>query len=225
MANKKPLTKRRKAEQELKAKQEKQKRLKIIIIVSVVSFLAICGIVAGIIIANYEPPPKAYLAEIVIKDKGTVTVQLDDTNAPKTVGRFVKLANDGFYNGLPFYMLANDALYSGDPDGTGNGGYKTTLIGEMDGNRGHVNKLSHKKGVISLDRREDDPDSGTSRFFILTKDHTELDGKYASFGFVTSGLDIIEGLSQSVTTGEDGIIEGDSKPIIESITIKQIKLK
>lgn len=210
----KALTKRELAIQKEKERKKKIKKTLAIALPVAIATLAI--LITGLVL--FFTRDTAPIAKITVKEYGVITVRLDKENAPKTVERFMKLANDGFYNGVPFYRLTDGMLYSGDPEGNGQGGYTSSIYGEFLQN-GLVNNLSHKKGVISLDR-DNDFNSGTSRFFILTKDHTELDGSYAAFGTVKKGLDILEKIASDVTTNEMGQIPEASQPMIESIVIE-----
>ena len=197
MANKKKLTKRRIAEMEQRAKKEKKlKMIKMIVAISL-AVLLVAGITTWIIVANYEEPPVKYEAQIQIKDKGTVTVSLDNDHAPKAVAKFMELAGKGTYNGKSFYSSENGKVYGGDKDGSA-----SHIFGEFN------NGLSHKKGVISMAKSTGNTVNPSS-FFITTKDNTALDKDCVAFGEIISGLDIIEGLE----------ISESNKPIIEKITI------
>ena len=95
MANKKKLTKNRKARLEEKAKKEKQRKRNMIII-AIASVIVLAAIIVGIVLAvNYEAPAPQYYAEIQIKNVGTVKVDLNSEKAPKAVGKFIELANKG----------------------------------------------------------------------------------------------------------------------------------
>ncbi len=148
-------------------------------------------------IALVQAPEKAYaadskyLAEITIENYGTVTVELDRNAAPVTVDNFVALAKKGFYNGLTFHRFADFCVQGGDPKGDGTGGSDKTIKGEFKKNGWTKNNISHKRGVISMARAKD-YNSGSSQFFITTKDSTWLDGEYAAFGRVVSGMDVID---------------------------------
>ena len=197
MANKKPLTKRRKAEMELKAKKEKQKRLTVMIVSIVLAVLAVGGIVGLIIALNYEEPPVQYEAQIQIKDKGTVTVKLNSEKASKAALKFVELAKKGSYDGKSFYELKDGQLFGGDKDAD-----VGHLFAELDSG------LSNKKGVISMVKSSGNTVNPMT-FFINTKDNTQLDKEVVEFGEVIGGLDIIEGLT----------VTEEAKPVIEKITI------
>ena len=166
-----------------------------------------------------EPVADA-VAEIVVKDYGTIVVELDGTAAPVTVTNFVKLAKDGFYDGLTFHrIMAGFMMQGGDPDGTGNGGSDETIVGEFSEN-GIENPLSHTRGAISM-ARTNDPNSARSQFFIVHKDCPDiLDGKYAAFGYVTEGIEVVDAICEAAKpTDNNGTIPKEAQPVIESITI------
>ena len=134
--------------------------------------------------AEAADPIGIHHAEIDIKDYGTVKLELDGDTAPVTVQNFMDLANDGFYDGLTFHRIIDGfMIQGGDPNGDGTGGSDRNIKGEFASN-GIKNDISHKKGVISMARAQD-PDSGSSQFFIMVEDGDYLDGDYAAFGHVT----------------------------------------
>ncbi len=102
----------------------------------------------------------------------------------------MKLAREGFYNGLTIHRFADFCIQGGDPKGDGTGGSSQTIKGEFK-NNGWSNPISHKRGVISM-ARSSNYNSASSQFFITTKDSTWLDGDYAAFGRVVSGMDVID---------------------------------
>ena len=129
--------------------------------------------------------------EIEVQDYGTVSVELDADAAPITVTNFVKLANEGFYDGLTFHrVVAGFVLQGGDPEGNGTGGSDESIKGEFSEN-GVENNLSHTRGAISM-ARANPYDSASSQFFIVLEDATFLDGGYAAFGYVTDGMEIVD---------------------------------
>ena len=159
-------------------------------------------------------------AEITIKDYGTVTVELDADSAPITVENFIKLAQDKFYDGVTFHRIIDGFMIQGGaPAGDPNGGSGKTIKGEFAEN-GVENNISHVKGVISM-ARSNDPDSASSQFFITVADVSSyLDGKYAAFGHVTDGLDIVEKIArEAVPIDDNGTIPKDQQPVITSIVI------
>lgn len=169
-------------------------------------------------IAVIESP--THYADISIRDYGTVTVALDGNTAPETVENFVALAESGFYNGLTFHRIMDGfMMQGGDPNGDGSGGSDTTISGEFSEN-GIENPLSNTRGAIAM-ARSDDYDSASSQFFIVHKDSTFLDGEYAVFGYVTSGMDIVDSICSSAEpTDDNGTIPSEQQPVIESITIR-----
>ena len=156
-------------------------------------------------------------AEIDIQDYGTITVELDGDAAPITVQNFMDLANDGFYDGLTFHrIIAGFMMQGGDPNGNGTGGSENTIKGEFSSN-GVKNDISHVRGTISM-ARSTDPDSASSQFFIVQSDSTHLDGDYAAFGHVTSGMDLVDQICKDAKpTDGNGTIAKDQQPVIESI--------
>ena len=158
-------------------------------------------------------------AQIVIKDYGTIELELDADTAPITVTNFVNLVNDKFYDDLTFHRIIEDfMIQGGDPKGDGTGGSTETIKGEFMAN-GVKNDISHVRGVISMARAKD-MDSASSQFFIVHKDSTFLDGNYAAFGKVTKGMDVVDKIAQDANpTDNNGTIEKENQPIIESITI------
>lgn len=158
-------------------------------------------------------------AEIIIKDYGTIKVELDADTAPITVTNFVNLAKDGFYDGLTFHrIISGFMIQGGDPEGNGTGGSENTIKGEFSEN-GVENKISHKRGVISMARSQD-PDSASSQFFIMHQDSTYLDGQYAAFGEVTEGIEIVDKICEDTpVTDSNGTVEKKNQPVIESIKV------
>ncbi len=158
--------------------------------------------------------------EMVIKDYGTIKLELDADTAPITVTNFVNLVNDEFYNGLTIHRAQKDfVIQGGDPNHDGSGGSSKTIKGEFASN-GVENNISHVRGVISM-ARSNDPNSATSQFFIVQKDAKEsLDGNYAGFGHVTEGMEVVDKIMNSVTPIDNmGSIDYKEQPVIESIKV------
>ncbi len=156
-------------------------------------------------------------AEITVKDYGEIDVELDADTAPVTVTNFVKLVQDNFYDGLTFHRIIDGfMIQGGDPNGDGTGGSNENIKGEFS-NNGVKNDISHVRGTISM-ARSTDPDSASSQFFIVQSDSTHLDGDYAAFGHVTSGMDIVDKICKDAKpTDDNGSIAKDQQPVIESI--------
>lgn len=114
--------------------------------------------------------------------------ELYEDIAPVTVANFEELANDGFYDGLIFHrVIPGFMIQGGDPLGNGTGGPGYAIKGEFKSN-GFDNNLKHERGVLSM-ARSMNPNSAGSQFFIMTDDAPHLDGMYASFGKITSGME------------------------------------
>lgn len=134
--------------------------------------------------------------EISVKDFGVMKLELYPDIAPVTVANFVELVNEKFYDGLTFHRIIKGfMIQGGDPDGNGSGGSGKNIKGEFAAN-GFNNTLSHDRGVISM-ARATDPDSASSQFFICDSgdNKASLDGKYAAFGKVIEGLDVLDAVA------------------------------
>ncbi len=166
-----------------------------------------------------QPFQKVRHAEITVRDYGTIKLELDEGTAPITVANFIKLAKDGFYDGLTFHRIMDGfMIQGGDPLGNGTGGAKDTIKGEFSKN-GVMNPISHVKGVISM-ARSNAPDSASSQFFITVADSTFLDGSYAAFGRVTEGMEVAEQIAKDAKpVDNNGTIPPEQQPVIESIVI------
>ena len=113
--------------------------------------------------------------------------------APQSVGNFIALANSGFYDGLIFHrVIPGFMIQGGDPKGTGMGGPGYRIKGEFAMN-GVPNPIKHTYGVLSM-ARSMMPDSAGSQFFIMTSNSPHLDGQYAAFGKVLTGMDVADAI-------------------------------
>ena len=176
------------------------------------------AVVIGIVACAVNSYGGIRYAKITVKDHGTIILKLDGTVAPITVKNFITLANSGFYDGLTFHrIMENFMIQGGDPDGTGGGGSDTKIKGEFSAN-GITNNISHERGVISM-ARSDPYDSASSQFFICNADSPHLDGNYAAFGYVISGIEVVDSITQyGVKYTYDGVIYDKTKqPVIEQI--------
>ena len=158
--------------------------------------------------------------EIVIENYGTITVELDADAAPITVANFMKLANEGFYDGLTFHRIMEGfMMQGGDPNGNGSGGSGETIKGELSAN-GVDNPLKHTRGAISMGRTSFDMDSASSQFFIVQQTSPHLDGQYACFGYVTDGIEIVDAICEAAQpTDNNGTIPADEQPVITVIRV------
>ncbi len=134
-----------------------------------------------------------------MENGGVVEIELYPEIAPITVKNFEELVEKGFYDGLIFHrVIKGFMIQGGDPQGTGMGGSGKRIKGEFRAN-GVKNTLSHERGVISMARSQM-PDSASSQFFICHADAKFLDGQYAAFGRVVSGMETVDEIA-SVPTG------------------------
>ena len=193
--------------------------LRVIIVLAVLC--AVAGIVFGVTAAKggstADTLSGKYYAAIEIQDYGTITVELDADTAPITVTNFVKLVNEGFYDGLTFHrIISGFMIQGGDPNGNGTGGSDEKIRGEFSAN-GVENSISHERGVISM-ARSSAYDSASSQFFIMHADATYLDGSYAAFGHVLSGMEVVDAICEAVpVTDGNGTVAKENQPVITAI--------
>ena len=122
--------------------------------------------------------------------------------APNTVNNFISLVKKGFYDGLIFHrVIRGFMIQGGDPDGNGTGGPGYGIKGEFAQN-GVANDLRHTAGVLSM-ARSMMPNSAGSQFFIMHQDAPHLDGQYAAFGHVVSGMDAVDEIAAVATDWND----------------------
>ena len=152
---------------------------------------------------SYEVKEEYTYVQIEMEDGGKIVLELYPETAPITVANFVKLVKDGFYDGLIFHrVIEGFMIQGGDPEGTGLGGSPETIFGEFSEN-GFDNPLKHDRGVISMARKSMPLDSASSQFFIVHANSPFLDGKYAAFGRVVSGMDVVDAIAAVDTDGND----------------------
>lgn len=157
--------------------------------------------------------------EIMIKDFGLIAVELDADTAPITVTNFIDLAKNGFYDGLTFHRVIDGfMIQGGDPNGDGTGGAEKTIKGEF-ANNDIKNDIKHVRGVISM-ARSSDYDSASSQFFIMVDKAPHLDGEYAAFGYVTSGMEIVDKIvANAKVEDSNGSVAKTNQTVIESIKV------
>ncbi|MBQ9767317.1 MAG: peptidylprolyl isomerase [Lachnospiraceae bacterium] len=157
--------------------------------------------------------------EIEIENYGTIALTLDADIAPVSVTNFINLVNDGFYDGLTFHRIIDGfMIQGGDPEGTGMGGSEQNIQGEFAAN-GIENNLAHTRGVISMARAYD-PDSASSQFFIMHEDAPHLDGNYAAFGWVTSGIEVVDAICEATPVIDaNGTVLAADQPVITEIRV------
>ena len=131
-----------------------------------------------------------------------IEIELMPEAAPKTCENFETLVKEGFYDGLIFHrVIPGFMIQGGDPLGNGMGGAKENIVGEFKAN-GYNNPLKHTRGVISM-ARAFNPNSASSQFFIMHADAPHLDGQYAAFGKVISGMDAVDEIASIPTDYND----------------------
>ena len=142
------------------------------------------------------------MVRITMEDGGVIDIQLDKQAAPITRDNFEKLVKSGFYDGLTFHrVIPGFMIQGGCPLGNGTGGPGWKIKGEFASN-GVNNPIRHVRGVISMARAAD-PNSAGSQFFIMHKDAPHLDGQYAAFGHVVSGMDVVDKIASVRTDWND----------------------
>ena len=224
------ITKKTKIAEEAKARKlakKKSAKLALIITAAILGVGLIVGAVFGIGYGFFgwgEPSQNftaTHHATIVVKDYGTIHLELYGEEAPITVENFVSLAEDGFYDGLTFHRIIEDFMAQG---GGNEDAELTPIKGEFSDN-GVDNGILHRRGVISM-ARTSVYDSATSQFFIVHKtsknNSLALDGQYAAFGKVTEGMDVVDKMCELQPYDSNGSILEHQQPVIESITIHAV---
>ena len=139
-------------------------------------------------------------------NRGTIQVELYPEIAPNTVRNFLALVHKGFYDGTIFHrVIPGFMIQGGDPQGTGMGGPGYSIRGEFSAN-GFENNLKHTRGVLSMARAMH-PDSAGSQFFLMVEDAPHLDGQYASFGKVISGIEVCDAIVSTKRNYNDRPLE------------------
>ena len=153
--------------------------------------------------------------KITMENGGVMEGELYPEIAPQSVYNFIDLANHNYYDGLIFHrVIPGFMIQGGCPEGTGMGGPGYCIKGEFFYN-GVKNELKHKRGVLSMARSQS-PNSAGSQFFIMHENAPHLDGQYAAFGKVTSGLEVVDAIAAVKTNHQDRPLEEQK---IASITV------
>lgn len=156
--------------------------------------------------------------KITMENGEYFVIELMPEYAPETVENFLNLVNDGFYDGLTFHRVIKDFMaQGGDPDGNGTGGSDKEIKGEFAENGFTQNTLSHDRGIVSM-ARSTDPDSASSQFFICYSDKYKqsLDGKYAAFGKVVEGMEVVDSFLEveMLYNASEAAFSRPSEPIV-----------
>ena len=223
---------REKQQKESLAKKQREQRLMLMI---GVGLLALILVVVGAVLLvkklktdpieklpNYVSMTVKYTDNNGQEHTGDIILELDPTAAPITVANFKTLVNQGFYDGLTFHrVIENFMIQGGDPEGTGMGGSDKDIKGEFSAN-GVNNPIKHERGVISMARsgihynEKGELDYGyntaSSQFFIVHQTYPSLDGQYAAFGRVLSGMEYVDGIATMATNSND-------KPLADAIIV------
>ena len=155
------------------------------------------------------------MVRIEMENGGIIDIELYEDKAPITCANFKKLVEKGFYDGLIFHrVIAGFMIQGGDPTGTGCGGSDENIKGEFLAN-GIKNEISHVRGVISMARSQN-MNSASSQFFIMHADGKFLDGQYAAFGKVVSGIEVVDEIAGVKTNFSD-------RPLID-MRMKKVSL-
>ena len=222
-------------------------------IITILALIVIIGLIGFVTFGYYKKATinvQNPVATMEVEGFGTIKIELYPDQAPNTVANFIKLANNGYYDGLTFHRIVKDfMIQGGDSKGDGTGSVTLSSIdtsiekdsdadkeygikGEFIAN-GIKNILKHEEGVISMARAdytqyssslaEASYNSAGSQFFIMTKTNSSLDGKYAAFGKVTEGMDIVHKIEQvKVKAAENG---GEASTPEEAPKIKEIRVE
>ena len=206
-----------KKQQKRKSHQTTQKTL--LILAGVIAALALCAVIV------FRPGNTAKGAatgdttatdyvEIAVEGYGVITAELYGGVAPVTVANFLQLADEGFYDGLTFHrIISGFMIQGGDPNGNGTGGSSTRIKGEFSAN-GVQNDIAHERGVLSM-ARSSAYDSASSQFFIMHADAPHLNGQYAAFGRVLSGIEVVDAICQDTPVQDsNGTVAAANQPVI-----------
>ena len=158
------------------------------------------------------------VATIIMENGKEIKLELYPEKAPNTVNNFISLANSGFYNGLIFHrVIKGFMIQGGDPAGVGTGGPGYCIKGEFALNGFKNNDIKHVRGVISM-ARATHPNSAGSQFFIMHDNASYLDGQYAAFGKVVSGIEVVDEIATVPTNFYSNKPKIDQ--VIKSITVE-----
>ena len=227
MAQKKTNKKMSKAQQA----QQQKKEQKVVMIVAAVLIVALLAVLTVALVnadwseilkktgdgATLETAKATHYVTIEIENYGTLKGELYGKTTPYAVEQFVTLAQSGFYEGLTFHRIIEGFMMQGGAPNA-DSPKVDPIVGEFAEN-GIENNLLHLPGVLSM-ARTDDPNSATSQFFIMHKEYPSLDGKYAAFGRITEGLDIVDKICTEIeNTDSNGGVAAADQPIIKSVTV------
>ena len=222
-------------------------------IIWIIALIVIIVLIGGIAFGYYKKATmevKNPIATMEVENFGTIKIELYPELAPETVANFVTLANRGFYDGLTFHRIVKDfMIQGGDKEGTGSGSASISdlkdggedteysIKGEFIANKVN-NTLKFKEGVIGMARNdytqysssltEESYNSGSSQFFIMTKENTSLNGYYTSFGKVIEGMDVVHKIEEVEVKAADNSEESGNTEVstpVNPVKITSIKVE
>ena len=218
MANKKQVARAAAAAAQKAAQAKTDKRN---MIIGIIAVLLVAGAALFFVLGGSKGDylTGKHYVEIEVQDYGTITAELDADAAPITVTNFVKLVNEGFYDGLTFHrIISGFMIQGGDPNGNGSGGSAENIQGEFAQN-GWDNPIKHERGVLSM-ARSGMPNSASSQFFIMHQAAPHLDGAYAAFGRVLTGMEVVDAIcANTPVTDDNGTVQKANQPVITSIRV------
>jgi len=191
--------------------------LRILIVAALVVVLTVAGTVLRPKDEDNSLLQGNFYVQIDIQDYGTITAELYADTAPITVKNFLKLVDEKFYDGLTFHrIISGFMIQGGDPKGNGTGGSDENIQGEFAAN-GVQNDLKHVRGVLSMARSQN-MNSASSQFFIMHEDAPDLDGQYAAFGKVLTGMDVVDAICENTPVQDyNGTVARADQPVITRI--------
>ena len=162
-----------------------------------------------------ESAPTGSKVKVTMQDGGSFVIELYEQYAPETCKNFLKLVDEGFYDGLTFHRVIDGFMaQGGSSDGLGIKGSDETIKGEFSANGFTQNTLSHTRGVVSM-ARANGYDTASSQFFICYDDCSFLDGDYAAFGKVIDGMEVVDSfLEVNRTFDSSGQLSSPVEPIV-----------
>jgi cyclophilin family peptidyl-prolyl cis-trans isomerase len=177
-------------------------------VLAIAALLGFC--LAAFTLSAMKAEAAGVRAVIKLAKGGEIVIKFYPQDAPLSVANFIKLAKKGFYDGLTFHrVVPGFVAQGGDPNGDGSGGPGYTIKGEFTEN-GVNNPQTHVKGAVAM-ARTNDPDSAGSQLYICLDAQPSLDGKYAVFGQVVSGMDLVEQIQVGDKMEKVSIVGGASK--------------
>jgi len=222
-----------------------EKGKNILWIIALILVILLIGVVVFGYYKKQNMDIKNPIATMEVEDFGTIKIELYPELAPQTISNFVTLANRGFYDNLTFHRIVKDfMIQGGDKEGTGQGSAtlkdlkddgedsQYSIKGEFVAN-GVNNTLKFEEGVIGMARsdytsyspslKEQSYNSGSSQFFIMTKDNTSLNGYYTSFGKVIEGMDVVHKIEEVEVKAADNAEESGNTEVSTPVNPPKIK--